>query len=425
MGLGLGKTASTLTAIQEMYDNFDPIGERVLIIAPLRVANTVWHTEAANWEHTRHMQFAIATGAVKNRVEALKRNAQITVINRENIPWLVDHYKNKWPFKLVVIDESSSFKNPTAKRFRALRKVRKHIDKMTLLTATPAANGYLDLWSQIFLLDGGHSLGYTFTAFKNSYFDSDFMGYTYTLKDGAMHAIQDKINPLVLSMSTKDYSEVPEYVPSVMSNPLTGKLLKQYLTFEKDALLNIDDETELNAVSAAVLTNKLLQFCSGAVYYDEPDDEGNLVRHTEHFHDLKLDSLDEILEFNPGENIMVVYNYKHELERLLKKYPQAVVMDKKGEAVAKWNNGEIPMLLVHPKSAGHGLNLQHGGSIMVFFGFTWSLEEYEQVIGRLCRQGQTKIVKVIHIAVGEAEDKLMRTLARKGITQAELLESLK
>jgi len=414
LDMGLGKTVSSLTAMADMYDDFEI--ERFLVIAPLRVANTVWETEAKSWEHTKHLPFSICTGPLKDRLKALNKNAAVTVINRENIPWLVTHYGKKFPFKMIIIDESSSFKNGTSKRFRALKKVMKYVDRCVLLTGTPASNGYMDLWSQMYLLDMGARLGFTLTAFRNSYFNSDFMGYSYTLKQGAMFTIQNKIKDLVLSMDSKDYLELPENVPSVLTNKLTGKLLKEYLKFEKDAILGLDDG-ELNAVNAAVLTGKLLQFSSGAVYDEE--------KKVHHFHDLKLDTLDEILEANPEQNLLVAYNFKHELQRLVAKYPQAVVMDKEGLAVEAWNKGEIPMLLVHPKSAGHGLNLQKGGHILVWFSFTWSLEEYQQLNKRLHRQGQTHVVQTIHIAVGDVEERLMRAIARKDMTQAELLHSLK
>lgn len=397
----------------DMYDDFEV--DRFLVIAPLRVANTVWHTEAGNWEHTSHLDFAICTGTLQNRLKALSKNATVTVINRENIPWLVNHYKSKFPFKMVIIDESSSFKNGTSKRFRAMKKVRKYIDRMVLLTGTPASNGYIDLWSQFYLLDMGARLGFTLTMFRNSYFNSDFMGYTYTLKDGAMKTIQEKVSDLVLSMDSADYLELPENIPSVMTNKLTGNLLKQYNKFEKDALLAVGKD-ELTAVSAAVLTNKLLQFSSGAVYDDD--------KKVHYFHDLKFDTLDEIIEANPDENLLVAYNYKHELQRLTERYPEAVVMDKGGVAVKEWNEGKIKMLLVHPKSAGHGLNLQHGGNILVWLSCSWSLEEYQQLNKRLHRQGQKNVVRTIHIAVGAIEERQMQTLARKDITQAELLKSL-
>ena len=339
LGLGSGKTCSTLTAIQDMYDDFDPTVERVLVIAPLRVANSVWHNEIDEWEHL-DMETSICTGLLKNRVAALDKNAHITVINRESVAWLVKYYGKKWPFNMIVIDESSSFKNPTSKRFRALKSIMKYVDRCVILTATPSPNTYMDLWSQFYLLDAGTRLGPTITSFRNSYFDSDFMGYTYTLKDGAMQQIESKITDLVISAK---YEELPEYTSSVNNSPLTGNLLKEYLKFEKDALLSVGD-AELNAVNAAVLTGKLLQFCSGAVY----DDDKNV----HHFHDLKFDMLDEIMEFNPEENLIVVYNFKHELERLQAKYPHGETLDKAGDNIKRWNNGEIKLLFIHPVICG-------------------------------------------------------------------------
>ncbi len=412
LGLGAGKTASTLTAMQDIYDDFEI--DRFLVIAPKFVTQTVWHNEAKEWEHI-DLDFAICTGPVKDRLAALNKKATVTVINRENIPWLVAHYKSKFPFKMLIIDESSSFKNPTSKRFRALKSIRKYIDRCVILTATPSPNGYLDLWSQIFLLDGGGRLGFNITAYRNTYFNADFLGYTYTLKGGAMLKIQDKIQDLVISAN---YEDLPDYVPTVMNSPLEGKLKKQYTKFEEDALLGIDG-AELSAVNAAVLTGKLMQFSSGAVY----DDEDPKIVH--HFHDLKINMLDEILEFNADENIIVVYNFKHELERLQKKYPEGRTISKDGSTIQEWNDGKIKMLFIHPASAGHGIQLQHGGSLMVMFGFTWSLELYKQVIGRIHRQGQENMVRVIHLAVGSVEHRLMRTISKKDMTQEDLLKALR
>ena len=397
----------------DMYDDFEI--DKFLVIAPLRVAETVWKQESANWEHTEHLDFAICTGAVKDRVKALNQDATVTVINRENIPWLVKYYGKKFPFKMIVIDESSSFKNPSSKRFRALKSIRKYLERCVLLTGTPASNGYIDLWSQFYLLDGGDRLGYTVGAYRRSYFTVDHFGYTYTIKDGAMQKIEQKIKDITMSLDPDEYANLPENIYSVMSNKLSGDLLKQYKKFEKDALLAVGSDT-LTAVSAAVLTNKLLQFSGGAVY-----DEDKKVHH---FHDLKFDTLDEIIEANPDENLLVAYNYKHELERLMTRYPDAVVMDKKGEAVDAWNRGEIKMMLVHPKGASHGLNLQHGGRILVWFSSTFSLEEYQQMNKRLHRQGQKNIVLTIHITVGEIEDRVARVLSTKDVTQAQLLKAL-
>ena len=418
LDMGAGKSITTLTAMADMYDDFEI--DRFLVIAPLRVAETVWKQEGNNWEHTNHLDCSICTGTLKQRVTALGKKATVTIINRESVVWLVKYYGKKFPFKMIVIDESSSFKSPSAKRFRALKSVMKYVDRCVLLTGTPASNGYIDLWSQFYLLDMGHRLGYTIGAYRRSYFTVDHWGYNYTIKDGAMQKIEDKIHDITVSLDPAEYANLPDNIYSVLSNKLSGGLLKEYKRFEKDALLAVGDDM-LTAVSAAVLTNKLLQFCSGAVYGDEVD--GKKTVH--HFHDLKFDTLDEIIEANPEENLLVAYNYKHELERLLKRYPDAVVMDKKGEAVDAWNRGEIKMMLVHPKSAGHGLNLQHGGNILIWLSFTWSLEEYQQLNKRLHRQGQKNTVKTFHIAVGEVEEKLMKSISRKGITQEALLKALR
>ncbi len=421
LDMGLGKSIITLTALQEMYDNFEI--HRILVICPLRVANVTWGNEIAKWEHTKDLDYAIATGTKKQKIEALEKEAAITITNRESVAWLInEYYKNgrDFPFDTVVIDESSSFKSSQSKRFKALKKVMKKVNRTILLTGTPASNGYMDLWSQIYLLDGGGRLGFNISMYRSAYFNSDFMGYTYTLKHGAMKQIQDRIKDVVLSMDAKDYLEIPDYLSIVMGNKLSGKLLKEYTKFENDALLAVGDET-LTAVSAAVLTNKLLQFCSGNVYGEEVKGKRPVM----HFHDLKLDTLDEIVEANPEENLLIAYNYKHSLVALQKKYPDAVVMDKEGKAIEAWNRGEIGKLLVHPKSASAGLNLQDGGSMLVWYDHTWSLEEYQQMNARLHRQGQKDVVRIIHIVVGRAEEKLARAISRKDATQAELLSALK
>ena len=416
LDMGLGKTVSTLTAIEDlMYDSFN-VG-RVLIVAPLRVCNTVWEQEAKKWEHTQGLSFVNLSGGKANMVKGLQRSADIYLINRENVKALVTHLGKKWNFEMVVIDESSSFKSHASQRFKALKKVLPLIERVVLLTGTPASNGYMDLWSQFFLLDGGFRLGRTITFFRNRYFDKDFMGYNYELRSGAVKQIQDQLQDLVLSMSADDYLDLPEFIPTVLGNKLEGKLLKQYNEFEKNLMLSLGKDKNITAMSAATLSNKLLQFCSGNMY-----DENKTVHH---FHDLKIETLKEIIDENPNDNILVAYNYKHELEALQRAFPQAVTLDKKGEAVARWNNNEIPLLLAHPASAGHGLNLQDGGSLIVWYGFTWSLELYQQFNARLHRQGQTNSVRAMHIAVGEIEQTLMMALAKKDISQAELLSSLK
>jgi len=416
ISMGMGKSITSLTAIDELMNDHFAVS-KVLIIAPLRVANTVWHTEAKNWEHTKHLRFSLVTGPVKSRLTALQRSADIYVINRENVKWLVDKYHKNWQWDMVIIDESSSFKSHSSQRFKALKKVIPFIDRMVLLTGTPASNGYMDLWSQTYLLDQGQRLGRTITGYRQRYFDKDYMGYNYELRKGADDEIKDKLSDIVLSMQAEDYLNLPPYISTVLDNKLEGKLLREYQEFEKEAILALENEEQITAMSAATLTNKLLQFCSGAVY-----DEDRTVHH---IHDLKIDTLKEIIEENPDDNLLIAYNFKHELARLIEAFPEATVLDKEGVAVEQWNRGEIKMLLAHPASAGHGLNIQHGGSTIVWFGFTWSLELYQQFNARLHRQGQKNTVRVMHIAVGEVEHRLMAALAQKDVTQDDLLKSLK
>ena len=415
LDMGLGKTTITLTAILDILNDFEVI--KPIIVAPLRVANTVWHNESDDWSHLEELGFSIITGTEKERVSALNKKADVYVINRENIQWLVEYYKSKWPFDMLVIDESTSFKNPTSKRFRALKSVLKYINKRIILTGTPAPNGYMDLFSQIYILDEGERLGKNITRFRNTYFDKDFMGFNYTLKEGAADRIQEKIKDIVYHVPTEGNVELPDVVSSVIDTPLTPKLLKKYQDFEEDMIMQIEGESELiTSMSAAALSNKLLQFSSGAVY----DEDQNVHQ----LHDLKFDTLDEIIEENPNDNMLIAYNFKHELDRLKKKYPEAVVLSGGGDEVKQWNEGKIKILLVHPASAGHGLNLQHGGSLLVWFGFTWSLENYQQLNKRLHRSGQKNTVRLVHIAVGAVEYRLMKALAKKDVTQSDLLRSL-
>ena len=416
LGLGLGKSIISLTAIDElMYDSF--IVDKVLIIAPLRVINSVWEQEAKKWKHTQHLRFSNLSGGKANMLKGLQKTADVYLINRENIPALVEHLGKRWDFDMVIIDESSSFKNSRSKRFRAMKKIAHKIDYLTLLTGTPNPNGMIDLWSQFYLIDGGLRLGRTLTNYRSLYFDVDFFGYNYTLRHGALKKIQDKIQDVVLSMSAEDYLEVPEAIPIVMEQPLKGDLLKTYKKFEKEMLIKLNDEDTLTAVSAATLTNKLLQFCSGNVY-----DENGKVHH---FHKLKIDMLKEVMEDYPNENLLIAYNYKHELEALTEAFPEAVVLDKKGKAIDEWNEGKIKMLLAQPQSASMGLNLQEGGNIVVWYGFTFNLESYLQFNARLHRQGQKNKVTILHLAVGKVEHKLMLALARKEKDLVGLLTNLK
>jgi len=342
----------------------------------------------------------------------------VYIINRENVKWLVEHYGKNWPFDMVVIDESSSFKSPSSQRFKALRKVFNLTDRMVQLTGTPSPNGMMDLWAQIALLDNGERLGRNMTAYKNRYFESDFMGYNYTLRDGADKLIQDKIADITISMKSEDYLQLPERIDLVERVQMSPKHQKQYKQLEKEFILALNDG-EVTALSAATLANKLLQYANGALYVDD-------IQTYEVLHQHKLDALAELVEDNPTENILVAYNYKFDLDQLVKRFPDAVVMDKEGVAVDEWNKGNIKMLLAHPASAGHGLNLQHGGAVTVWYGLNWSLELYQQFNGRLHRQGQKRCVRVIHlVAEGTIDEKVMQAIENKAETQEALMQALK
>lgn len=415
LGLGLGKTISTLTALAELIDGFET--HKALVIAPLRVANTVWAKEAANWDHTRHLRVIVCTGSQAKRLSALQDDADICVINRENVPWLVKHFGKRWPFDCVVIDEASSFKNSKSQRFRALKRVRPYIDRLIELTGTMAPNGLIDLWAQAYLMDQGARLGRTKTGYLQRWFESDFMGYTWTPRPNADAEIHAALSDVVLTMTAEDYLDMPERIDVSVPVALPPKLQREYESLERDFLIEIDAEG-VTAVNAGALANKLLQFCNGAVYRDD----GSAVE----LHTGKLDALAEIVEDNAGEPILVAYNYKTDLARLRERFPQAVVLDKEGAAVADWNAGRIPILLAHPASAGHGLNLQAGGNVIVWFGLNWSLELYQQFNGRLHRQGQNNAVRVIHlVAEGCIDEKVMQAIANKADTQHQLIQALK
>jgi len=417
LDLGLGKTVSSLTALSDMLDGF--LANRALVIAPLRVANSVWKQEAANWQHTAHLDVAVCTGTPAQRLAALERGADITVINRENVPWLVKHYGKRWPFDAVVVDESSSFKNPSAKRFKALKRVLPAIDYMVLLTGTPSPNGLLDLWAQMYLIDTGQALGRTMTGYKQRFFESDFMGYNWTPRPGSADTVRSLIAPSVLSMSASDYLQVPPRIDLTERVTLPTGARRFYDELERELLAPLDNGEEIEAATAAVLANKLLQASNGALYTDA---QGAW----EELHSVKLDALAELIEANPNENILVAYNYKTDLARLRARFPQAEVLDKAGHAVERWNAGAVPLLLAHPASASMGLNLQAGGSVIVWFGLNWSLEFYQQFNGRLHRQGQEKPVRIIHIvSEGTIDERVLSVLGDKDKTQSALLSALK
>ncbi len=412
LDMGLGKTLTTLAAIDEIENIFCE-GNKTLIIAPKKVADETWSAEIEKWGFD--FTYSKVLGTTKKRVEALEKEADIYIINRENVVWLVEYYKTKWPFTFVVIDELSSFKSSKSKRFRALRKVRPKIKRFVGLTGTPAPNSLIDLWPQIYLMDGGKRLETSQTKFKDRYFRPDKQNgpivYSWALRPNAEEEIYQKIDDICISMKAKDFLNLPPRTDNIVTIKLSD--MRAYKQFEKDLVLELEDQ-EVTASNSAVLANKLLQMSNGAIY----DDEKNVIS----IHDDKLEALEDIVEDSQGQPILVFYQYKHDLERLKKKFPQAEELT----TVDKWNSGKIPMLLCHPQSAGHGLNLQKGGHIIVWFGLTWSLEYYQQANARLDRQGQTEPVIIHHlVAEGTVDEKVLSILQGKEKNQNALLEAVK
>lgn len=419
LDMGMGKTVAALTAIDKLvYDRFEV--SRVLVIAPKKVAEETWTTEAAKWDHTRHLRIAKALGSESERIRALESDADIYVINRENTEWLVERYGRRWPFDMVVIDELSSFKSSRAKRFRALRRVRPLIKRIVGLTGTPAPNGLMDLWAQIYLLDMGERLGKTIGAYRDRYFvpgkRNGHIVYEWVPKPGAEQAIYERISDICVSMKAEDWLKLPERIDVEVPVRLPESAALQYRRLERDLLLPLQDKV-ITADTAAVLSNKLLQMANGAVY--------DTTRGVHVIHDAKLEALAELVEQAHGKPLLVYYAFQHDLARLLARFPQARTMDERG-IVAAWNRGEVPLLLAHPASAGHGLNLQYGGNHIVWFGLTWSLELYQQANRRLHRQGQTERVIVHHlVAKGTIDEDVVARLTKKAATQDELVQALK
>ncbi len=413
--MGLGKTSVSLTIASNFY--YDLFIERILIIAPLRVANTVWKQESKKWAHLQDLDIGICTGTATERNKAIKKNHIITVINKENIPWLCDNHKWKWD--MVIGDESSGFKNPKSKRFKHLKNKMKYVKSLILLTGTPTPNSLLDLWAQVFLIDSGERLGKNMTVYKSRFFrPTGYMGYQFKPLEGADTKIKELIKDICITMKAEDYLELPDRIDLNEYIEMPNKIKDQYKELEKEFILSLGTGVDIEAPSAAGLHNKLLQFCNGAMY----DENGK----THEIHNLKIEALKEIIDENPGENFLIAYNYKSDLERLKKAFPKMVVLSKSGSELEQWNKGSIRMLAVHPMSAGHGLNAQYGGSIIVWFGLTWSLEGYQQLNKRLHRQGQTKPVRIIHLIMeGGMDEKVMLAIANKAQTQDELLAYLK
>lgn len=418
LDMGLGKTLSTLTALHELMKDLELI-DKTLVIAPLKVAIETWPSEIKKWDQFHDFTISVVTGNTEQRLAALMAEADIYVINRENVVWLAEHYKKQWPFKTVVIDELSSFKSSKSKRFKALRKVRPLMERVIGLTGTPAPNTLLDLWPQIYLLDGGQRLGKTITSYRNRYFypasASGHVVYSWALKPGAEDEIYNAIADICVSMKAKDYLKLPQRVNQTVSVVLKPKERKQYNELEKSLVLELNG-SEVMAANAAVLSNKLLQMANGAIYDDD--------HKVQHIHDAKLDTLEQIIEEANGQPVIVFYQYKHDLDRIKQRIPTAHQMET-GD-VEKWNKGEIPIMLAHPQSSGHGLNLQQGGHIIVWFSLTWSLEYYQQANARLDRQGQTKPVIIYHLVAKDTlDEKVMQVLQDKATGQDELLNAVK
>lgn len=423
LDMGLGKTVITLTAINDLRLNRFLI-HKCLVIAPKRVAETTWSREAKKWDHLRHLRISAVLGSKKQRLEALKNAADIYVINRENVTWLVEHYKTDWPFDMVVIDESSSFKNHKAKRFKALCWVRPHIKRIVELTGTPAPNGLLDLWAQLYLLDQGERLGKRITHYRERYFEPDQRSrdviFSYRPKPGADEAIRKKIADICVSMKAEDYLDLPDVTEVIVPVELDSKAKALYTKMEKEMLLDFD-ETIIDAGSAAVLTNKLLQLCNGAVYDEQ--------RKVTEVHQCKIEAFLELVEGLNGQPALVFYSYKHDLDRLQRALSGTglrVRLLKGPEDEDAWNNKQIDILLAHPASCAFGLNLQEGGNQVIWFGLPWSLELYQQANKRLHRQGQKEKVIIHHLVVeGGMDEDVMETLEDKCDTQEQLLEAIK
>jgi SNF2 family DNA or RNA helicase len=415
--MGLGKSVITLSAIWElMLDYF--LVSKVLVIAPLRVARDTWPAEIKKWDHLRGLSYSVVIGSEKERVQALMAKAQIYLINRENVKWLIDNYR--FTYDMVIIDELSSFKNHQAQRFKALRKVRPFVTRVVGLTGTPAPNGLMDLWAEIGILDMGARLGRFIGAFREHYFTPDKRNqnviFSYKPKVDAENAIYEKIKDIAISMKNMDHIKMPECVYSSVIIKMDQKETKYYEQLKKDMFLPFEDG-EIDAVNAAALSNKLIQMANGAVYMDG---EKYMA-----IHDRKLDALEDLIEAANGKPVLVAYWYKHDLERIQERFPDAVRLDKK-EQFESWNKGEIPVALIHPASAGHGLNLQTGGSTIIWFSLTWSLELYQQTNARLHRQGQKETVVIEHIINrGTIDEDVMLALQRKDKTQEALIDAVK
>ena len=419
LDMGLGKTSITLTAINDLlFDSFEI--HKVLVVAPPRVARDTWSAEIEKWEHLKNLRYSVVVGTERERLNALHTSADIYIINRENIQWLVEESGLTFDFDMAVIDELSSFKNHQSKRFKAFMKVRPKLKRIVGLTGTPVSNGLMDLFAEFKLLDIGERLGRFIGQYRNAYFQPDkrngMVIYSYKPLPNAEQRIYDKISDITISMKATDHLKMPELISAEYTVQLSEKEKEKYDRLKKDLVLSEDNE-EVTAANAASLSNKLSQMANGAVY---SDDESIIE-----IHDRKLDALEDIIESMNGKPLLVAYWFKHDLERIRKRFDVREI--KSSEDISDWNSGKIPVALIHPASAGHGLNLQSGGSTLVWFGLTWSLELYQQTNARLWRQGQTADTVVIQhiIAKSTIDEQIMKALKTKDTTQAALITAVK
>lgn len=419
--MGLGKTVSTLTAINDlMYDRFQIT--KVLVIAPKRVADDTWTGEAEKWDHLGNLTFSKVLGTAEQRKAALKRGADIYLINRENVVWLVDYLKKDWFFDMIVVDELSSFKSNQAKRFKSLKVVRPLSERFVGLTGTPAPNGLMDLWPEVYLIDRGERLGKTIGGYRERYFypgkRNGYTVYSWEPKEGAEETIHKRISDVCISMKAEDYLNMPDKVMNDIHINLDAKEMAKYRELEREKLMELDG-AEITALSAAAVWGKLLQLANGAAY----DNDGTVIP----FHDRKLDALEEIIDAACGHPVLVFYNYRHDYSQLMERFQASKPRTLQSSADIKdWNNGNIPLLLAQPTSMGHGLNIQAGGHIIVWFGLNPSLELYQQANARLYRQGQKEAV-IIHrlITKGTVDEDVIKRLETKDVSQESLMEAVK
>lgn len=418
-GMGTGKTVTTLTAVDLLLHDLLEDGP-ALVIAPKRVAENTWSKETAKWEHLRHLRVSRVTGTLRERRAALDAPADIYVINRENVVWLTENVQG-WPFPIVVIDELSSFKSAQAKRWKALKRVRGRIRRIIGLTGTPRPNGLADLWPEVYLLDQGERLGRTLTQFRQRYLVPEKMNghivYSYRPREGAEIEVYDRLADLCMSIRKDDVLQLPGQVYEDVILPTPPALLRQYKRFERDKVMEcLDDNGQIVAATAAALTNKLLQFANGAIY--DLDGQAHVI------HDIKLDALEELLEEAGGDPVLVLYAYQHDADRIRQRVT-CRALDTPADIDA-WNRGEIPVALAHPASIGHGLNLQDGGHIIIWYGLTWSLELYQQANERLNRPGQRNVCRIYHLILeGTHDARVLRALQDKDNGQAAALEALR